>query len=589
MKAKQQAKAGRVPSSDLLKKAPTGVRGLDEVTGGGLPKGRPTLIAGGAGSGKTTLAMEFLVRGAVDYGEPGVFVTFEERVEDLITNFASMGFRLESLVARGKLALDYVQIERSEIEETGEYDLEGLFIRLGHAIDSVRAKRVVLDTLEALFAGLPNETILRAELRRLFRWLKERGVTAIITGERGSHGTLTRHGLEEYVADCVISIDQRIEHQVATRRLRIVKYRGSSHGTNEYPFLISDEGVSVLPITSAGLTHTASHQRISTGIPRLDAMMQKKGYYRGSTVLVSGTAGTGKSSLAAAFVQAAARRGERCLYFAFEESPAQIMRNMRSINIDLEPWVEKRLLHFQAYRPTLHGLELHLLTIHEAVDRLKPKVVVLDPITNLIQVGSEMEVKSMLTRLLDYFKLAGITTLLTSLTRDNLAAEHSEVGISSLIDTWLLLRNVESGGERNRALYILKSRGMAHSNQIREYLLSDHGIDLADVYVGPDPVLTGSARATQESRERTEAELRRRDTERRRREIERERKAAAAEMAGLRAELDAKIDRLSQEIAVEEFRQGSLADERRQHARRRMDGSAAAGSAGRRRRQSQTS
>jgi circadian clock protein KaiC len=568
MKTREQKK--KAASLDVLEKAPTGIQGLDEITAGGFPKGRPTLIAGSAGSGKTTIAMEFLVRGILNWNEPGVFIAFEEREEDLIKNFASMGFDIPGLQAKKKLALDYVHIERSEIEETGEYDLEGLFIRLNSAINSVGAKRVVLDTIEALFAGLPNQMILRAELRRLFRWLKDKGVTAVITGERGNGHGLTRHGLEEYVADCVVVIDQRIQQQISTRRLRIVKYRGSEHGTNEYPFLISNDGVSVLPITSIGLTHTASDQRISSGIPRLDAMLGGQGYYRGSSILISGTAGTGKSSLAAAFVEAAARRGERSLYFAFEESPSQIARNMRSINIDVEPWVKKRLIEFCAYRPTLHGLELHLLTLHEAVKRVKPRVVILDPITNLIQVGSDLEVKSMLTRLIDFFKSEQITTVFTSLTSSDASAEESEVGVSSLMDTWLLVRNIESGGERNRALFILKSRGMAHSNQIREFVLSDQGIDLVDVYVGPGVVLTGTSRLAQESREQAEAELRQRAIERRRREIERERQVADAQVAALRSGMEAKIEELDQEIAEEQFRQTTLAEQRRNLARERM-------------------
>ncbi len=474
------------PSSltvDPLEKAPTGIDGLDDITGGGLPKGRPTLVCGGTGCGKTLFAMEFLVRGASEQGEPGVFMSFEEKSEELAANFASLGFDLDELTASKQLALDYVHIERSEIEETGDYDLEGLFIRLGYAIDSIGAKRVVLDTIEALFSGLDDEAILRAELRRLFRWLKDKGVTAIVTGEQGE-STLTRYGLEEYVADCVIFLDHKVSGQMATRRLRIVKYRGSSHGTNEYPFLIDEHGFSVLPITSLGLDHRVSSDRISTGIPRLDAMMGGKGFYCGSSILVSGTAGTGKSSLAAAFVDAACRRGERALYFAFEESSNQIIRNMRSLGIDLEPWEKKGLLRFAAARPTLFGLERHLVTIHKAIGEFKPTAVVVDPISNLMTSASSLEVKSMLTRLIDYLKGKQITAFCTDLTTAASDLEQTEVGISSLMDTWLLLKTIEEKGERNRGLYILKSRGMAHSNQIREFILSDQGIQLLDVYTG---------------------------------------------------------------------------------------------------------
>ena len=522
----------------VLEKAPTGIKGLDEVTNGGLPKGRPTLIAGAAGSGKTLLAMEFLVHGALEYNEPGVFMAFEETSEEMTSNVKSLGFDLKKLAHEKKIALDYVYIERSEIEETGEYDLSGLFIRLGSAIDSIKAKRVVLDTIEVLFASLPNEAILRAELRRLFRWLKEKGVTAVITGERGA-GTLTRHGLEEYVADCVIVLDHRVTEQLSTRRLRVVKYRGSSHGTNEYPFLIGANGISVLPVTSLGLRHAASKERIPTGIPRLDAMLSGKGYFRGSTILLSGTAGTGKSSVAAVFARSACQRKERVLYFAFEESESQIVRNMKSIGIDLQPFIDKGLLLFKASRPTVFGLETHLATMHKAVDTFKPSVAVIDPITNLITAGGEQEVKSMLTRLIDYLKTERVTALFTSLTQGGRSLEKTEAGISSLMDTWMVLRDLESNGERNRGLMIPKSRGMAHSNQIREFLLTDHGIELQDVYLGPSGVLTGSARAAQEAKERmADAEMKD-DLDRKRRELEHRRTLAEAQIAAIRAGIDA--------------------------------------------------
>ena len=522
-------------ASRQLPKAPTGIQGLDEITAGGLPKGRPTLVCGSAGCGKTLLAMEFLVRGATQFNEPGVFMAFEETAQDLTQNVASLGFDLKDLIARKKMVLDFVYIERSEIEETGEYDLEGLFIRLGHAIDSIGAKRVVLDTIESLFAGLPNPLILRAELRRLFRWLKAKGVTAIITGERGED-TLTRQGLEEYISDCVIVLDHRVSDQVSSRRLRVVKYRGSTHGTNEYPFLIDEDGISVLPVTSLGLQQAASTQRIPTGVARLDAMLGGAGYYRGSSVLISGTAGTGKTSLAMHFAEAACRRGERAIYFAFEESPNQIMRNMRSIGLDLQAWVQKGLLQFQATRPTFAGLEMHLTTMHKAINAFKPQVVIVDPLNSFVIGGNETEVKSMLMRLVDFLKMRQITGLFTSLTTSGEPLEQSEVAISSLIDTWLLLRAIEIGGERNRGLYILKSRGMAHSNQIREFLLTNHGVELRDVYVGASGVLTGSARLTQEAQEKAVLMIRDQEVDLRRIELERKRTTLEAKIAVMRAE-----------------------------------------------------
>lgn len=553
-----------------LEKTLTGIAGLDEVTGGGLPKGRPSLVCGAAGCGKTLLAMEFLVRGASQFNEPGVFMSFEENEAELTRNVASLGFDLHELAERKKLVLDYVRVERGEIEVTGEYDLEGLFIRLGHAIDSIGAKRVVLDTIEALFAGLPNEAVLRAELRRLFRWLKDKGVTAMITGERGTEGALTRHGLEEYVADCVIALDHRIINQISTRRLRIVKYRGSLHGTNEYPFLIGKTGISVLPITSLGLAHAAPTQRVSTGVARLDAMLGGKGYFRGGSILISGTAGVGKTSLAASFAEAACKRGERMLYFAFEESQDQILRNMASIGIDLAPWVKKGLLHFHTVRPSFYGLEMHLLSIHDQIQELNPQVVVFDPVTNLITVGDQVEVRSMLIRLIDFFKTKKITALFTSLTSSDSAPEQSEVGVSSLMDTWILLRNLEQSGERNRALYVLKSRGMAHSNQVREFQLSDRGIELVDVYVGSGAVLTGAARMAQEARDAAEASSRQVEIARMRRAIERKQRAAEAQIAVLRAELEASMEELTQRINAETLLAQTGACESERMARKRM-------------------
>jgi circadian clock protein KaiC len=549
-------------STRLFPKSATGIQGLDEVLNGGLPQGRPTLVCGTAGCGKTLLAMEFLVRGATQFDEPGVFMAFEETEQELTQNVASLGFDLKALIAQNKLVVDYVHIAREEIEETGEYDLEGLFIRLNNAVESIGARRVVLDTVESLFSGLPNPAILRAELRRLFRWLKDKGVTAIITGERGEN-TLTRHGLEEYVSDCVILLDHRVTEQVSTRRLRVVKYRGSTHGTNEYPFLIDENGISVLPITSLGLQHAVSIERIATGIPRLDTMLGGQGYYRGSTVLVSGTAGTGKTSIAAHFADAAGRRGERVLYFAFEESPGQIVRNMRSIGIDLQPWVDKGLLQFHAARPTMFGLEMHLATMLKTVNQFTPSVVILDPINTFVAAGNEAEVKVMLMRLVDFLKSKGITALFTSLTTGGGVLEHTDVAISSLIDTWLLLRDIEIGGERNRGLYILKSRGMAHSNQIREFLLTDHGVELADVYVGPGGVLTGSARQAQEAQEEAERLLRQQEIERRQRDLERKRQALEAQIAALRVAFEAEEAELQQIVRQEQVREARLVQDRR--------------------------
>jgi circadian clock protein KaiC len=532
MAAKARAKPGGLTT---IGKAPTGIRGLDDVTRGGIPQGRPTLLCGSAGCGKTLFGMTFLYHGAVEYNEPGVFLAFEEQTEDLIKNVGSLNYDIEKLIAEKKLAIDHVEIERNKIDEAGEYDLEGLFIRLGFAIDSIGAKRVVIDTIETLFSGLENEQVLRSELRRLFEWLKSKGVTAIITGERGE-GTLTRYGLEEYVADCVILLDNRVHDQLSTRRLRIVKYRGSAHGTNEYPFIIDEQGITVMPITSSGLAHEASTERLPSGIPDLDQMLEGKGYFKGSSVLVSGMAGSGKSTFAAHFVDATCRAGHRCIYFAMEESPSQIIRNMRSIGIDLQKWVDKRLLRFSARRPSLFGLETHLATMYRDVTDFDPTAVVIDPMSALLHAAATGDVHSMVLRLVDFLKSRGVTALFTNL---GVSSENvtTEIQISSLMDAWLLLYNRESNGEHNRQLYLLKSRGMAHSNQVREFILSSAGIKLRQAYVGPEGVLTGSARIAQEAKDMAAVLAREQEMERRNRELERKRREITAQIEILQAQL----------------------------------------------------
>ena len=519
-----------------LEKSLTGIAGFDQITNGGLPKGRPTIVCGGPGCGKTMFAMEFLVRGATEFNEPGVLMTFEETGDEMTKNVASLGFDLKALAARKKIMMDYVKIEPAEIQETGAYDLEGLFVRLQYAVDKIGAKRVVLDTLEAIFSGFANSGMLRAEIRRLFRWLKDRGLTTVVTAERGD-GSLTRYGLEEYVSDCVIFLDHRVTDQVSTRRLRVVKYRGTSHGADEYPFLIDDQGFSVLPSSSMRLNHTVSNERISSGVPDLDAMLEGKGYYKGTSVLVSGTAGSGKSSLSASLANRSCSDGRKVLYVAFEESFAQAARNMRSIGINLEKHRKSGLLRFEAWRPTQSGLEMHLLRIHKLIEEFDPEVVIIDPVSNLMM-GNPHEVHSMLMRLMDFLKMRQITAMFTSLTEGSRKEfEQTEVGISSLIDTWILVRDIELNGERNRGIYVLKSRGMAHSNQVREFVMSQKGIRLLPVYIGVGTVLTGSARLNQEAREKADLLIRQQTVEEKMRARERRRKAVQGQIAALRLEL----------------------------------------------------
>jgi circadian clock protein KaiC len=543
----------KVVQRPTLPKSPTGIIGLDEITGGGFPTGRPTLVCGDAGCGKTLLSLEFIVRGATEFNEPGVFMAFEEKADELAQNVASLGFDLNKLQADKKIRVDHVHIERSEIEETGEYDLDGLFIRLAHAIDTIGAKRVVLDTIENLFAGLTNERILRAELVRLFHWLKEKGVTAIITGERGE-GKLTRQGLEEYVSDCVILLDHRVIDQISTRRLRIVKYRGSLHGTNEYPFLIDEDGISVLPVTSLHLAKEIQTQRIPTGIPGLDQMLGGKGFFRGSSILVSGTAGTGKTSIAAYFAAETCKRGEKCIYFSFEESPKQIVRNMRSIGLDVQQYVDSGLLSFHASRPTLYGLEMHLVAMHKHIRQFKPDCVILDPITNLITIGSVGEVKSMLVRLLDFLMEEQITVMFTALSLNTIVNEQTDEGVSSLVDAWLLVRDIEFNGERNRGMYVMKSRGMKHSNQVREFIITDNGLNLVDVYLGSEGVLTGSAREAEQLKEKTGAALHDHALDRKDREILRKRKVLESKISGLQTEFESVEEELNKVYMEEALR-----------------------------------
>ena len=559
----------KIIAQNKLPKTPTGINGLDEITGGGLPTGRPSLICGAAGAGKTLLSLEFIVRGALEFGDPGVFMAFEEKPDELAMNVASLGFDLSKLQKDKLVKIDHVYIDRSEIEETGEYDLDGLFIRLGYAIDSIGAKRVVLDTIENLFAGLNNEAILRAELRRLFGWLKEKGVTAVITGERGE-GSLTRQGLEEYVSDCVILLDHRVTNQISTRFLRIIKYRGSVHGTNEYPFLIDEDGISVLPVTSLLLDKEVSSQRISFGIPALDNMLGGKGFFRGGSILVSGTAGTGKTSLAAYFAHETCKRKERCIYFAFEESPQQIIRNMRSIGINLQEDIDKGLLEMHASRPTFYGLEMHLVAIHKKIKKFKPKTVILDPITNLVTVGSVSEVKSMLIRLIDFLQVEQITVLFTALSLNTIVNEQTDEGVSSLVDAWLLVRDIESNGERNRGMYIMKSRGMKHSNQVREFVITDKGLDLVEVYLGPEGVLTGSAREAQQLSEVTGKVLRTHALTRKDIEIKRKRKVLEAKIASLQEEFESVQDELNKSYIEEDLKREVIEKNRQQLIENRL-------------------
>jgi circadian clock protein KaiC len=522
-----------------ISKSLTGIEGFDDLTLGGVPTGRPTLVCGSAGCGKTLFATTFLIHGARDYAEPGVFVTFEERPGDIVNNVASLGFALDKVVEDEKIAFEYIALDRSELEEAGDYDLEGLFLRLELAIDSIGAKRIVLDTIESLFSVFSNEAILRAEIRRLFDWLKDKGMTTVITAERGD-GTLTRQGLEEYVSDCVILLDHRVQNQISTRRLRIVKYRGTAHGTNEYPFLIDQDGFSVLPISTLGLDHKVFEDRISSGIADLDAMLAGGGFHRGSSILISGVAGSGKSSVAASFAEAACAAGERALFFSFEESADQSVRNMKSLWVDIGQWIKSDKLRFIATRPTFYSLEMHLAVMLREVTRFNPSIVVLDPISSFMESGDRLEIQSMLLRVVDFLKGRGVTAVFSHLmhSQDGRRIE-TDAGLSSLMDAWILLLNREVGGEFNRELYLLKARGTSHSNQVREFIMSDEGIKLVPPYLGETGALTGSARKNEEAKFRRAEVRRRADASRAQQQLQQKRRRAKAQIEALQAELDA--------------------------------------------------
>ena len=535
-----------------IDKSPTGIEGFDELTLGGLPQGRPTLVCGSAGCGKTLFASTFLLNGARDFDENGVFVTFEERPDDIANNVASLGFGVDDLVEQGKLYIEHISIDPSELAEIGDYDLEGLFLRLELAIEQVGAKRIVLDTIESLFAAFQNPAVLRAEIRRLFDWLKDKGLTAVITGERGD-GTLTRQGLEEYVSDCVILLDHRVHNQISTRRLRIVKYRGTAHGTNEYPFLIDRDGFSVLPVSSLGLNHKVSEERVSTGISDLDEMLEGGGFHRGSSILVSGVAGSGKSTICANFVHAACAAGERAVYFSFEESAQQTVRNMRSIGIDLQPHMDADLLRHVAARPTFYSLEMHLAVMLREINRFKPSIVVMDPISAFMDSGDQLDVQSMLLRMVDALKSRGITAVFTHLMHSTDGNTATDAGLSSLMDAWILLLNREASGEFNRELYLLKARGTAHSNQVREFVMASDGIKLLAPYLGDGRAFTGSSRRAEEARTRRLEVIRKREVEKAMEQIEHRRRRAKAQMEALQAELDAEEAELKRVVDAEDI------------------------------------
>jgi len=533
----------------ILKKTPSGINGFDEITDGGLPKNRPTIICGNTGSGKTVISMEFLVKGALKYNEPGVFMSFEETREELATNMESLHFDLDSLIKKRKIYIEYLEIDKSQNIEAGRYDLEGLFVRLQNAITSIGAKRVVLDSLDALFYGLNNNAI-RPEIKRLFKWLKEKEVTAIITSE-SDNGFSTKNGLEQYVADCVIALDNRTVNQTTTRRIKIVKMRGSVHGINEYPFSIDMNGISVLPLISQLANQSLSTVRISSGVKDLDGMLDGKGFFEGSSILVSGSAGTGKTSIAISLINATCIKKIRGLYCAFEESSSQITRNMLSIGLDIEPYIKSGVLKMYSSRPTIQNLELHLIAIQKIIEEFDPKIIVLDPITNLIAEGINTEIRQMLAHFVDFLKSKNITVLFTAaITLETVKSNPSDEGISAMVDTWILVRDIETNSERNRGIYILKSRGMNHSTQVREFVITDNGLSLLPIYISAGGILTGSAKLEHTLQKEEQNKLFKNEIKTRNSEIERKRKMMEENIALLKTNFESEVAILN-EIEIE--------------------------------------
>jgi len=477
-----------------IPKTATGIPGLDQILNGGLPKGRVTLVVGNSGTGKTLLGIEFLVNGIRQHDENAILVTFEESASKVTENVSSLGFDLNNLQDDGKLTVMAFKVDLPE-KNRGYFDFSPLLVLLEEAIVCIGAKRVVLDTIELLFGAYSDQTTARIELVKLMRWLEDRGVTAIITGESGNNA-LTRFGIEEYVSDCVIVLDHRVREEISTRLLRVMKYRGSVHGTNEYPFLIAKNGFIVLPVSSLSLDYAVSRERVSVGVPELDEMLSG-GPYRGSTTLVTGVSGTGKTSVAMSMVNAACARGERSLVLLYEESAFQLERDMGSIGINLKRWTDSGMLKIWASRPLEYGLENHLAIFINMLESFKPAIVAIDGLTAFSRGGFDPDVFIFITRKIGILKARGITTVLTTLKKD-VEDESSSLHISSLTDTGILLRNIEKNGERNRLLAVTKSRGTAHSNQLREFTLSSDGIRLVDVYIGPDGILVGSERRAQE-------------------------------------------------------------------------------------------
>jgi len=549
-----------------LAKTATGIHGFDEITDGGLPTARPSLVCGPPGTGKSIFAMQFLVNGATRFAEPGVFLTFEESADELVANVRSLGFDIDGLTRDGRLLVDALPLEPQSVE-TGEFNLEALMVRLAWAVEQIGAKRVAIDNVEALFIAFDRPALVRSELRRLFRWLKDHDLTTVITAERGED-MLTRHGMEEYLSDCVVLLDHRVVHDVATRRMRVLKYRGSTHGRNEYPFLIGADGFEVLPITSIGLKQPVSSERVSTGVAGLDEMLGGEGVFRGSGVMISGTSGTGKTTIASCFADAACRRGESVLYFSFEESQAEIERNMASVGLDLAQWVEQGLLHFHCERPTTRGLEDHLALMQKLTQEFAPTLVVIDPVSSLARGATPFDVSSMLLRQIYYLKSTGITALMTVLNEEG-GLEQPIQSISSLVDTWLHVITMETFEERNRALYVRKARGMAHSNQIREFLLSDDGVSLVPVFVGAKGVLTGSARLAAESAERATSLELTEESEELARALERRRDTVESHVAEIRADFAAEESLTQRLIETSQLRQEAVRLDRLEQARRR--------------------
>ena len=547
-------------SSDIVS---TGVKGLDDVLGGGIPQGHAMLLVGKPGTGKSILSMEYLLHGIELHKENGVYISFEESEKQIISNAASFGWKFEEMVKKNKLAISYIDMQPEQMRTVGDYDLSALILRVKGAIKKVNARRVVIDGINNLLSTFDDERIIRSDLLRLIREIKEVNATIFITGERG-HDSWSKMGFEEYLADGLMHLDNRTDGNYQTREIQVVKCRGINHYTGKSPFIINSEGMSIRPLITADFDYKVLKSRVSTGIADIDNMLGGKGLYRGSTVYITGPSGAGKTSISSSFANGACSRGERALFLAFEESSDQIIRNMKSIGLSLDKWVNEKLLYFYTARATTNSLEGHLDNIMTMVREVEPTCVVLDPISAFRPIANENETKLMLIRLNDYLRARKITTVFTALSSDGEYSEHADVQLSSIADTWIVVRIMDYKGERNNVMQLMKSRGMSHSRQMKEMYFTGNGLKLQNVYQGPEGVLTGAARIGQEKYEKLKEARNVIEIDKNRKKIERKKSLLEASIEALKHEYEEELEALHAAIEEAEEQNSKIKETRKE-------------------------